>query len=218
MNIANLQRARFWMLVVMLIGVTLFLRSRTGAENVPPRRELASFPLQVGEWKGREFLISEDIREVLGDGDFLQRTYRRSPDEPYIEFFIAYFPTQRTGSTIHSPKNCLPGSGWLPIESAHVPLRRPDGVTISVNRFIIQRGTNRQVVLYWYQSHDRVEASEYWAKFFLVADAIRLNRTDAALVRFITPQASGESIESAQGRATSFIEVVLPILPEFIPK
>lgn len=208
---------RLWIVLALLLGTTAFLRARSRAENLPPRSELDTFPLQIGEWQGKQIFISDDIRKILGDGDFMQRVYRRSPEEPYIELFIAFFPTQRTGSTIHSPKNCLPGSGWVPVESLRVPLKNPEGKRISVNRYVIQKGNNRQLVMYWYQSHDRVVANEYWAKAYMVADAIRLNRTDGALVRFISPLMSDETPQHGQERIESFVESVLPVLPEYIP-
>ena len=163
-------------------------------------------------------MISEETRKILGDGEFLHRVYRSSQDEPAVEFFLAFFPSQRTGSSIHSPKNCLPGAGWVPVESSHIPLRDSDGKTISVNRFIIARGPDRQLVLYWYQSHGRVVASEYWAKFYLVADAIHLNRSDGSLVRVITPLTRSESLESGQQRAVEFAQAILPVLDNYIPR
>lgn len=148
----------------------------------------------------------------------MQRIFYRSPEDPAIELFIAYFPSQRTGSTIHSPKNCLPGSGWVPVESLHIPVTRPDGSEISVNRYIIQKSNSRRLVIYWYQAHDRVVASEYWAKVFMVADAFRLNRTDGALIRAITSLTESETPADGQKRVEAFLASVFPILPEYIPR
>lgn len=215
---AGRNQTRFWAVILLLVGTMAFLRSRSGAENLPPRTLLDSFPTQLGDWQGRQIYIAEDIRKILGDGDFMQRVFRRSPLEPHMELFIAYFPTQRTGSTIHSPKNCLPGAGWVPVESIHVPLTRPDGKVVSVNRYVIQKGNNRQLVMYWYQAHERVVASEYWAKVYLVVDAFRLNRTDGALVRCMTPLFQGESADSGQRRVESFLGLLFPALPEYIPR
>ncbi|MBZ5515332.1 MAG: EpsI family protein [Acidobacteriia bacterium] len=212
-------QVRFWVVLALLVGTALFLRSRSHAENLPARQALASFPARVADWTSRgDILISDDIRKILGEGDFMQRVYARSPGEPPIEFFLAYFPSQRTGSSFHSPKNCLPGSGWEPVESSHIPLRRADGQVVLVNRYILQRGSNRLFVLYWYQSQGRAVASEYWAKFYQVMDAIGKNRTDGALVRVSTPQALGESVESSQKRAMAYAEEIVPILPQFIPE
>jgi EpsI family protein len=209
---------RFYFLVFLLAMTAVFLRSRSRAEVLPPRDELGSFPVRVAAWTGRDIVISEETRKILGDGEFLHRVYRSSQDEPAVEFFLAFFPSQRTGSSIHSPKNCLPGAGWVPVESSHIPLRDSDGKTISVNRFIIARGPDRQLVLYWYQSHGRVVASEYWAKFYLVADAIHLNRSDGSLVRVITPLTRSESLESGQQRAVEFAQAILPVLDNYIPR
>ncbi len=218
MNQAVSNLIRFWIVLALLVATIVFLRSRSGAEVLPPRKELASFPIEIAGWKARQILITDDIRKVLGDGDFMQRVYYRSPSDPVIDLFIAYFPTQRSGSTIHSPKNCLPGSGWVPVESAGTTLLRSDGRTLHVNRYVIQKGLNRQLVIYWYQSHDRVVASEYWAKVYMVADAIRLNRTDGALVRFITPLLPEESAADGQERIGGFVGRVLTSLEQYIPR
>jgi EpsI family protein len=209
---------RLGLVLVLLVGTAAFLRSRSRVEDLPPRTALDRFPDQLGEWQGRQIYISEDVQKILGDGDFMQRIFRHSSDEIPIELFIAYFPSQRTGSTIHSPKNCLPGSGWVPVESLHVPVKRPDGTVIQVNRYVIQKSNARQLVMYWYQAHDRVVASEYWAKVYMVSDAFRLNRTDGALVRVITSLGESETPAEGQQRIEQFLGSLFPALPKFIPK
>jgi EpsI family protein len=209
---------RFFAVVVLLVATALFLRARTRLEILPQREDLASFPKQVGAWVGRDTELQPGVVEILGPGEFLARIYTRAPKEPYIDLFTAYFPTQRTGNTIHSPQNCLPGAGWTPREGSRFPLSRPDGHTIVVNRYVLAKGPDRLLVLYWYQAHGRVVASEYWAKFYLVTDAIRLNRTDGALVRLITPMLRGEDTESAQRRAVELAQLILPMLDSYIPR
>jgi EpsI family protein len=211
-------QARFWIVLALLVGAAVFLRSRSRAESLPARRELPSFPTQIDGWTSRDVVISDDIRRILGNGDFLQRIYGRSPDEPPIDFLLAYFPTQRTGSSIHSPKNCLPGSGWEPIESSHTALQVPSGKSILVNRYILQRGSSKLLVLYWYQSQGRSVASEYWAKFYLVVDAIGRNRSDGALVRIITSMGRDEGPANAQQRAIEFTAHILPLLDTYVPR
>jgi len=208
---------RMFPAVVLLAGAGLFLHSHSQAEHLPPHDALASFPSRVGDWLGRELPLSPDVRQVLGEGDFLVRIYGRRSDEPYLDLFLAYFPSQRSGNTIHSPQNCLPGAGWLPVESGRIKLLQPDGKAITVNRYLIGKGLERRLVLYWYQAHGRVVASEYWAKFYLVADAIRMNRTDGALVRIMTSVDRNEDVEHAQQRAVEFAQVVLPALDRCIP-
>jgi EpsI family protein len=209
---------RLAVVIALLAGTALFLRSRGRAETLPPREPLASFPLQLGNRQGKEIPIPQRILEVLGAGEFMERNYSRSPHEPGIDLFIAYFPSNRMGSTMHSPQNCLPGSGWAPIESTRLQIARPDEGHIGVNRYLLAKGLDRMLVLYWYQEHGRAVASEYWAKFYLVADSIRTNRSDGALVRVITPIAQNESVASAQQRGVDFVQDVRPLLDKYIPR
>ena len=208
---------RFLLAAVLVGGTGLLLRARSGAEGLPARLPVVAFPLEVAEWKGRTLELHEDELRVLGDGEFASRLFTRSPAEPPVDLFLAYFPTQRTGSTWHSPQNCLPGAGWAPIESGRITLAKPGGGTMTVNRYIIGKGLDRQLVLYLYQAHGRVVASEYGAKFYLVADAIRLNRSDGALVRLVTFLPKNEPPEAAQRRVEEFARSVLPLLDGYIP-
>ena len=137
---------------------------------------------------------------------------------------MGYYGTQRQGASIHSPLNCLPGAGWIPVEQGRLALNvasSPNGPrrTIEVNRVVIEKGLDRQLVLYWYQSHDRVIASEYWGKIYTVVDAIRLNRTDAALVRVIAPIKSRDpgALEAAEPAASGFVEALFPQLGKYLP-
>ncbi|MGD0921446.1 MAG: exosortase C-terminal domain/associated protein EpsI [Terriglobia bacterium] len=209
---------RMFPVVVLLAGAGLFLHSRSQPELLPPHNPLASFPSRVGDWQGRDLALSPSIREVLGEGEFLVRIYERRPDEPYIDLFLAFFPSQRMGSTMHSPQNCLPGSGWMPAESSRMELTRPGGGNIKVNRYVVTRGLDHMLVLYWYQAHGRVVASEYWGKFYLVADAIRMNRSDGALIRVTTPIAQNETLASAEKRGVTFVQEALPLLDSYIPR
>lgn len=208
---------RFAPVLALLAGTALLLELRSRAEILPPRIEIALFPKRIGNWVGTDQPFPHDVLEALGPGEFLQRNYQRSPKEPPIDFFLAYFPSQRSGDTIHSPKNCLPGAGWTPLESARMPIVGPGVGTIVANRYVIAKGMDRQIVLYWYQAHGRVVASEYWAKLYLVIDSIRLNRSDGALVRIVTALGPGESQASAQQRVVEFARTILPALGRHIP-
>jgi EpsI family protein len=207
---------RFFLIVLLLAGTGAFLQARHKSEIVPHSEPVKNFPIQVGDWTGQDQRIDDEVLSVLGPGDFLSRIYTQ-PSQPYIGFFLGYFPSQQTGDTIHSPKNCLPGSGWTPTESSRIMLPVPNRGSIPVNRYIIQKGMQRQVVIYWYQAHGRSVASEYWARFYLVADAIRMNRTDAALVRIVTPIASEENQGSAELRAIQFAQQIAPSLDRYAP-
>lgn len=211
--------ARFLVALVLLASTALFLEARGRSEVFPPRLPLASFPEQVGTWRGTDVEIPKDVREVLGPGDFLLRVYR-SDDEskPFTDLFIAYFPTQRAGDTIHSPKNCLPGAGWTPIDSRRITLSVEGHALFIVNRYVIAKGSDRQLVLYWYWAHNRAVASEYWARVYLVTDSIRMNRSDGSLVRITTHMLPGESVDSALQRVLPFTGKVVPLLNQYIPQ
>lgn len=208
---------RFAIVLLLLAATALVLHSHDKPEILPSRSPLASFPMQIAQWRGTTLPISADDLNVLGPGEFLMRDYKSSASDP-VSLYIAYFPSQRTGDTIHSPKNCLPGSGWSPLESGLLDIKNRDGSTMSVNRYIVAKGLSRALVLYWYQAHGRVTASEYMAKIRLVEDAISRNRTDGALVRVVVPFANQSDEETAQQTALAFIERIRPMLDTYIPR
>lgn len=209
-----------FLLVALLLSVTaLFLQGRTGKEVIAPRQLLSEFPQQLGPWAGRDVPIPQDALEVLGPGDFMLRIYRNQTQaEPYVDLFIAYFPSQRAGDTIHSPKHCLPGAGWLPLESSRIRVPIAGRMGVPMNRYVIGKGDDRQLVLYWYYAHERAVASEYSAKFYLVTDSIRMNRSDGAMIRLTTPLRNGESSDQAEQRLLSFANEISPQLDRFIPR
>jgi EpsI family protein len=211
--------ARFLPIALLLIITAIFLQARTRGEVFPPRRALQSFPEQIGSWEGADVAIDDDALQVLGPGDFLLRVYRDDQTtRPPVDLFIAYFPSQRAGDTIHSPKNCLPGAGWAPVQSGRMTLSVPNHAPFQVNRYVIAKGDSRQLVLYWYWAHDRGVASEYWAKYYLVADSIRMNRSDGSLVRLKTAISPGESADAAMQRLLPFADRILPQLDNYIPR
>jgi len=203
----------------MIVAAGIYLQAHTHSEVFPPRPALDSFPEQLAPWSGSDLPISRDVLDVLGPGDFLLRVYRnQETPQPSATLFIAYFPSQSTGDTIHSPKNCLPGAGWAPVESKRVSLTMPGHVPFPANRYLIAKGEARQLVLYWYWAHDRGVANEYWAKFYLVADSIRMNRTDGALVRIMTPMYAGETADAAEQRLLPFADRVTALQGNYFPR
>ena len=209
-----------FVLAALFIGTTaFFLRAHTRGEYFPSRHNLQSFPTQVGEWSGSDIALDKETLEILGPGDFLLRLYRAaSESDPDIDLFIAYFPSQRAGDTIHSPKNCLPGAGWAPVYSRRIVLSVPGHAPFPANQYLIVKGDLRQLVVYWYWAHDRGVASEYWAKYYLVADSIKMNRSDGALVRTTTPLSADETVQAAQQRIMPFISELIPKLNSYIPR
>jgi EpsI family protein len=181
--------------------------------------------MTIGEWHGlQQPPFDEKTLGILRVDDYLTRAYV-IPSQSRIGLYIGYWQSQRQGDTIHSPLNCLPGSGWEPLSksSLRIPvmggLRDAPTGEIDVNRYVVQKGLDRELVVYWYQSHGRVVASEYLGKIYLVADAVRLNRTDAALVRVIAP--IGSNVEGAEARAERdairFVQALFPKLTDYLP-
>jgi EpsI family protein len=209
---------RFMLAAILLAGTAVLLQGRKQIENLPSREPLAAFPHQVGAWSGTDVSIPADVREVLGRGDYLLRAYQNSSTGQDVDLFVAYIPSQREGDTLHSPKNCLPGSGWSPVESSRLSISLPGQPTLPVNRYVIARGSERQLVFYWYWAHGRAVASEYWAKFYLIEDSIRLNRSDGSLVRVATPLLEDEAPDKVQQRLLEFTGSVAPLLAPYVTR
>lgn len=210
---------RFLLAAILIAATGIFLHARQRGEVFPPRTPLQSFPEQLGPWTGSDIPIDKDVLDILGPGDFLLRAYQDPGREsPYVDLFIAYFPSQRAGDTIHSPQHCLPGAGWTPVDNTRVLLSFPGHTPFPANRYVISKGDARQIVLYWYWAHNRGVASEYWAKYYLVADSLQMNRSDGSLVRITTAMYPGETAEAAQLRLAPFTDLVLPRLNDYIPR
>jgi EpsI family protein len=201
-----------------LMGGAVVIASANRSEEQVPRLPFAQFPMQIEEWRGApQPPMEPKVLAVLGVDDYLTRAYY-TPDQSGVGLYLGYYGSQRQGDTMHSPLNCLPGAGWAPLSNTRVSIPLL-GDSIVVNRYIIQKGLDRQLVLYWYQSHGRVVASEYWSKFYLIRDAVRLNRTDGAIVRVIAPIAIGseDGGQAAERIATRFVRVLYPMLSPYLP-
>jgi EpsI family protein len=187
-------------------------------ENIPVRRPLAQFSLANTDWSlVQELQLDQETLDVLKADDILSRVYQDRKNHAIATLFVAYFETQRTGKAPHSPKNCLPGAGWTPSQAGTVDIPVPGRPNpIHVNRYVVSRGQNQSVVLYWYQAHDRVIASEYSAKIYTVTDSIRYNRSDTALVRVVVDVDDGNTQRAFQ-TAESFVQTFFQPLKEWLP-
>ncbi len=209
---------------VLLLVQAALLYSAIRPEVVPPSRPLESMPTTLGSWhQVQTGVIEKEVLDVLKADDILNGEYCpsnstdcTSTGQGSASLFVASFRTQRTGKAPHSPKNCLPGSGWVPLSSGEIAIDVGRAAPITVNRYVIASGSQKQLVLYWYQSRDRVVADEYKAKFWVMADAIRLNRTDTALVRVIVPVVDKDEAK-AQATATDFVKSFYSTLLEYLP-
>jgi len=205
---------RLLLLTFVVLAAAVCLRASTAEERVPLRRPLKEMPWTMGEWTA---IQQEDFDPatvaVLRADDYVSRNYVR-PAADQADLYVGYYETQRQGDTVHSPMNCLPAAGWqlLTMDRTAVDAGR----SIVVNRDLIQKGLDKRLVLYWYQSHGRVIASEYWSKAYLVFDGLRLHRTDGALIRVITSVRDSEA--QAERRAADFVRALFPVITLHLPE
>jgi EpsI family protein len=200
-------------LLIVLQGALIY--SAVRPELPPSGRALSQFPATLGSWKlQQEGVIDAETQAVLKADDLLNRYY--TGNGAGANLFVAAFRSQRNGKAPHSPKNCLPGSGWTPLESSFASIDVGGQVPIQVNRYVVAHGEERSLVMYWYQSRDRAIASEYTAKFWVVVDAMRLNRTDTALVRVVVPIVNRDEA-AADKSAADFIRSFYGTLRQYLP-
>ncbi len=209
-----MNRWRLFLVLGLLAGSAFLLHTVSHGEPVPARRPLELFPNTIGPWVSADLGIDPRAEEALKADAWILRAYR-APQQLPLFLFISYYESQRLGETVHSPRSCLPGAGWEPVASARQAVEVAPGRTAVLNRYVVQKGVDRQLVYYWYQSHGRTVASEYRAKAYLVSDAIRLNRTDGALVRVSIPLVDDEA--GAEKTVLEFVRGIYPLLGQYIP-
>jgi EpsI family protein len=205
---------RYWITAAVLLGAFVLLHTVSHGEALVLREPLRVLPSTLGIWSGQEHPLEARVVTALNVTDYTNRLYTQPAGEP-VQLYIGYYATQKTGDTIHSPKNCLPGAGWNPIRSGYATILVAKDHQIIVNEYIIQQDLNKEMVFYWYQSGGRVIASEYSAKFWMVADAISRHRTDGALVRIISPTNDNEA--EAHDRLVRFTQLLFPHLNAILP-
>jgi EpsI family protein len=212
----NASTKYFAMLIFLGVAAayTTYLTQARERENVPPRESFEQFPEQLGAWKMYNAqTLDQRVLGLLAPDDYLSRTYLNAEGRP-VYLFIAYYLSQRSGKTLHSPQNCLPGAGWEIIQRGSIALAN----NATINDFTIAKENDRMITYYWYQGRGRVEANEYWDKIYGVQDAVFKNRTDAALVRVMVDSTDKPDIEAASRQvALDFINQLRPELARFIP-
>ena len=200
----------------LLLVALVFVQFRPSSEAVQLRKPFSTFPAALGGWKGREeTILDPDVLSMLKMSDYVMRRYVDTSGRP-VWLYIGYWQSQRKGGDIHSPRNCLPGGGWEPIEASKISIPIPGLATpISVNRYLIQKDNQMQVTLYWFQTQGKVVAGELSAKIELVRNALLKNRTDGALVRLSSPVQGG--VEQTTERLVAYVQALYPVLPEYLP-
>lgn len=202
----------------LCLGVAVFAVSMSAREEVVPERsDFTAFPRRMGTWSGVSETLRPNVLRVLKLTDYALINYTSSAHRAPVNFYSAYYASQRKGASIHSPRSCLPGADWVINDSRVRQIDVGDGRTVSVNQVLIQKEQVRQLVFYWFDQRGRSLTNEYAVKWYLLWDALRLNRTDGALVRLTTPMREGESIETAQARLEDLLREISPRLTDYIP-
>jgi len=204
------------LLILLLVGGVVVNAWEYLGETPAPRKELKDFPKQVGAWQqsGPDQRFDDATLSVLRASDYLMRNYRKE-ERQVGNLYVGYYASQRDGATYHSPLNCLPGSGWTMSAPGRITVAPPGKPPFEANRYLIQNGGTKELLIYWYQGRGRAVASEYWGKVYTVIDSVRLRRSDGAMVRVMVPV--GESETAALEAGTNLAASVSTVLPEYIP-
>jgi EpsI family protein len=204
------------LVAIVAVGVLVNTWAYLGEAHVD-RKQLNGFPEQFGEWSRSkpDQIIDDETMKVLRASDYLLRDYRRS-DGINANFYVGYYASQREGASYHSPLNCLPGAGWTLSNPDRVAISLPDGQSFTANKYVIQNGEYKSLMIYWYQGRGRAIASEYWGKIYTVVDSVRLRRSDGAMVRVTVPLGNSEAI--ALEAATDMAARGAAALSDFVPE
>lgn len=207
------------MVTGLLLAESMLFYAYPKTEIVPLSRPLREIPTDIEGWRMIEQSeVDPEVQALLKADDTVNRLYvNPAVSKGAVSFYAAFFKTQRTGVAPHSPKVCLPGAGWVPSQSTYETIDIPGRGPITVNHYVVARGDQKSVVLYWYQNHKRVVANEYAAKVWTVLDALRYRRSDTSMVRVIVPVANGNEKEADQV-AINFVQQILPTASNFLPR
>jgi hypothetical protein len=228
---------------MLLAGTLALAQGVEFREKIPPSKSFAGFPEQVGEWTGRRDAMEQKFIDVLHFDDYVIVDYQNGGKA--VNFYTAYYQSQRKGESIHSPETCLPGSGWefKNAGKAVIPLdagkgsgfgvqdataaagRGPTGQRVNgpthsmtVNKAFMEKGSAKQLSYFWFPQRDRVLTHAWELKLYNFWDALTRQRTDGALVRLITPVYPNETAAQAENRLTDFTRLILPVLNDYLPR
>ena len=207
-----------FIIVVLILLIGIMVNHYFSKPDISlPRKSLTEFPKALGDWTVvNDQKIDKESMKILQVDDYLMREYRNS-DGHFIGLYVGYFKSQREGKGIHSPRQCLPGAGWVPVSTAVYQMKvhghNPD--TVPVNNYVMGKGLNRELYVFWYQGRGRIYASEYWNKIYLIWDALTKKRTDGALVRINLR--IGSDVNQDLESLLQFTNLLVQELPEYIP-
>ncbi|OAI11394.1 VPLPA-CTERM-specific exosortase XrtD [Methylomonas lenta] len=210
--------------VFAALGLIVFIGAsgqfvRGGEDIIPQRKAFLNFPLHLDGWQGQRDVIEQKYLDTLKLTDYAIVNYLTPDAKSSVNFYSAYYDSQRKGASVHSPRSCIPGDGWQITSFGQLTL--PDiqmqGTPLEVNRAVIEKGEYKQLVYYWFQQRGRSITNEYLVKWYLFYDAITMQRTDGALVRLVTSLDKGQDIEVADQRLQAYMKDMVKVLPEYLP-
>ena len=203
------------LLIVLLFGGAIINVWENAGEARVSRKSLKEFPARIGSWQqqGEDVRFDDETEKVLRADDYVSRNFQSNGR--LASLYVGYYATQRNGATYHSPLNCLPGSGWVMSDGGKMTITPTGAPSFEANRYVIQNGNQRALMIYWYQGRGNTVASEYWAKIYTVLDSVRRRRSDGALVRVMTP--FGNSPADAEKSAIELASEAARELPAFVP-
>ena len=202
--------------VALLLATLVVSLQMTGREDTTPARQsFLEFPMHLSEWHGEPMAMERQYVDALRFDDYLLANYQ-GPGGP-VNVYAAYYRSQRSGQATHSPKTCIPGGGWEITSLDEVLVSADSGAGFPANRAVIQKGEQKQVVLYWFKQRNRLVTSEYLVKFFLLWDSLTVQRTDGALVRLVAAVQPGETEGAADQRVKQLAAAVHPLMSDYVP-
>jgi len=203
------------LLIVLLFGGAIINVWENAGEARVARKSLKEFPARIGSWQqqGEDVRFDDETEKVLRADDYVSRNFQSNGR--FASLYVGYYATQRNGATYHSPLNCLPGSGWVMSDGGKMTITPTGAPSFEANRYVIQNGNQRALIIYWYQGRGNAVASEYLAKIYTVLDSVRRRRSDGALVRVMTP--FGNSPADAEKSAIELASEAARELPAFVP-
>lgn len=201
-------------LLLLTLGISHGVEFR---EKIPVNKSFAEFPLKIGKWQGTRQTMEQQFIDVLHFSDYIMMNYRNSQGQD-IDFYVAYYESQRKGETTHSPETCLPGSGWTFEQSGIAKFPLSDGKIMETNRAFMGKSGVKQLMYFWFPQRDRILTSLVQVKLYSFWDALTRQRTDGALVRIITPVYPNEDVKATEARLQDFTKQVVPVLNQFLPQ
>jgi len=184
---------------------------------IPQHPPFSTFPKTLESWNGKQLTLEPDVLVGLQLSDYVLADYTSESEKSPVNFYIAYYDTQRVGSATHSPSSCIPGGGWQIADRSVQTIALPDNKSVTVSRFLIKQANVTQLVYFWFDERGRDITETSYAKWYMLVDSITMHRTDGALVRLVTPVANGENEADAEKRLQQFLSLAYPSIKTFIP-